>query len=531
MKTARKLLSLLLVLTMVLSLSITAFAADPTTGTLTVHGDQLGGKNVTAVLMFTANVKSEDNMIDKDDSVGYELVPAWQEFIDGKLNKAADANATSEEAYEYVKALTGDDLEAFAEAAMKYAKANKINGTTETADETSDTATFTNLTAGYYLVYPEAGSTSVARGTEAMLVNVPSSTASNLNIKSEYPTVDKVVENVEDVSAQIGKNVTYTLTSKVPEMSDYDTYAFWFVDQMSKGLTLKQDTIKVEIVDAQTDETTVLTKDTDYTVEVAAASENAGQKLSIKFADLKKVTSAAAGDTIRVTYDATVNANAVIGVNTNEAHVEYSNDPDNDGDGHTPGGHSDEDDAKVYVTEIIVDKYTGTYGTDAERLSGAVFTLKEDDGETVIKLVDKGNKVYRVATPEEITADDAKEATEKTLVTQVTTGTDGKIKIEGLAAGTYYLEEIAAPTGYNKLAEDVKIEITFVEATAEKDAHFTYKVGNAVDASVSPTIPVENKTGAVLPETGAMGTIGLTIFGVMVVILGIALPRKKNARA
>lgn len=507
MKTMRKILSMMLVLTLVVSLSVSVFAANPTVGTLTVHGNELGGKNVTAVLMFTANVKSDDDMIDKNDSIGYELVPAWQEFIDAQIGLEADANATSEEAYEYVKLLVNDALESFAEAAMKYAKDNNITARTEEADEVSDTATFDNLTAGYYVVYPEAGSTSVDRGTEAMLVNVPSANSQSLNIKSKYPTVEKKVgQDKEDVSAEIGDTVTFTLTSQVPEMSDYDHYAFYFVDRMSAGLTYEADSVVVTIGGE-----TVTPSRVTYEDNV----------LRVEFDDLKIIDGAAAGEDIIVTYNATVNANAVVGANTNTAHVEYSNDPNQDGEGHKPQGTSDDDDADVYVAEIIIDKYTGeTYDENATRLSGAVFSLKRSGEEEYIALVDKGNNVYRVAT-----ADDT------TTVTQVTTDANGKIEIEGLAEGTYLLEEIAAPTGYNRLAEPVTIEITFVEATTEKEAHFTYRIGNEIDATESSTVPVENKTGAVLPETGAMGTIGLTIFGAMVVILGIALPRKKNARA
>lgn len=510
MKTARKLTSIILALVMILSLSLTAFAADPTTGTLSVHGNELGGKNVTAVLMFTANVKSDDDMIGEGDSIGYELVDVWQDFIDSKLNKEDEENATSEEAYTYVKALTGKDLIAFAEDAMKYAKANNITGNTAKADDTSDTATFTNLAAGYYVVYPDAGSTSTTRGTEAMLVNVPSNLASSLELKSVYPTVDKTVdadgngEYSEDESAQIGDTVKFQLTAEVPEMSDYETYKFNFVDTMSAGLTYVANSVTVTIGG--------VTIEDGYTVTIE------DNTLKIAFSDLKSMDGVEAGEEIVVTYEATVNGNAVVGANTNKAKVEYSNDPNWDGTGTEPTGSSDEDDADVYTFEIVVDKYTGTYGEDATRLSGAVFTLKDKD-RNVINLVAKGNNVYRVATADDADAD---------IVTQVTTDSNGAVKIEGLEEGTYYLEEVAAPTGYNKLAEDVKIVIT--ADYTQTPVEVSYKVGNA-EATTSSSIPVENKTGAVLPDTGAMGTIGLTLLGVIVVIMGVALPRKRNARA
>ena len=513
MKTARKLTSVVLALVLILSLSVTAFAANPTTGTLQVHGDQLGGKDVTAVLMFTANVKSDDDLIGDGDSVGYELVPAWQEFIDAKLGKGASEDATSEEAYNYVKGLANETLYAFAEAAKDYAKQNGIAGTVVAALEADDTATFTDLAAGYYVVYPDAGSTSVNRGTEAMLVNVPSNLASKLELKSVYPTVEKTVDAdgngsyADDEAAQIGDTVKFQLTSAVPEMSDYKTYQFNFVDTMSAGLTYVPNS-------------TVVTIGGDTVAPSAVTYDPATRVLRVEFDDLKTVPGVVAGETVIVTYQAVVNGNAAVGANTNEAYVEYSNDPDWDGTGTEPTGHSDEDDADVYTFQIIIDKYAKVDGVNV-KLANAVFKLK-DSTNAVLKLVHEGGNIYHIATAEEI--DDP--AVVK--VEQVTTDANGAVTIQGLEAGTYYLEEVAAPTGYNRLAEDVKIVITADYSGTE--AVISYQVDDD-EATTSPSIPVENKTGAVLPETGAMGTIGLTIFGVLVVILGVALPRRKNVRA
>lgn len=509
----RKLLSLVMALALVLSLSITAFAANPTTGTLQVHGDQLGGKNVTAILMFTANVKSDDDMIGDGDSVGYTLVPAWQEFIDAKLGKGVGENATSEEAYNYVKDLNNATLYEFAEDAKDYAKKNEITMIVKTASDADDTATFTNLAAGYYVVYPDAGSTSVNRGTEAMLVNVPSNLASTLNLKSVYPSVEKTVDAdgngtyADDEAAQIGDTVKFQLTSEVPEMSDYEKYQFNFVDTMSAGLTYVPNSTVVTIGD-------------ETVAPTAVTYDEATRVLRVEFDDLKTVPGVVAGETIIVTYQAVVNGNAVVGANTNEAYVEYSNNPDWDGTGDEPTGHSDEDDADVYTFSIVIDKYATVDGENI-KLANAVFKLKDSTND-VLDLVSEGSNIYHIATAEE----KADVAVEK--VQQVVTDDNGAVTIQGLEAGTYYLEEVAAPTGYNRLAEDVKIVIT---ADFSGDtAVISYQVDDG-KITTSPSIPVENKTGAVLPETGAMGTIGLTVFGVLVVILGIALPRKKNGRA
>ena len=43
-------------------------------------------------------------------------------------------------------------------------------------------------------------------------------------------------------------------------------------------------------------------------------------------------------------------------------------------------------------------------------------------------------------------------------------------------------------------------------------------------------IPVKNKSGAILPGTGGMGTIAFTVIGVLVIALGVAWTlKRKNA--
>lgn len=101
--------------------------------------------------------------------------------------------------------------------------------------------------------------------------------------------------------------------------------------------------------------------------------------------------------------------------------------------------------------------------------------------------------------------------------------------INGLKAGTYYLHEIAAPEGYNKLAKPVTITITETTGEDGKVTGVNYKVGET-NQDANSTIKVENKTGSMLPSTGGIGTIGLTILGVCVVAFGVLAPKKKKAQ-
>lgn len=58
-----------------------------------------------------------------------------------------------------------------------------------------------------------------------------------MQLKSEYPSVEKKVDtNKTESSAQIGQKVNFTLTSKVPDMSEFDTYYFAFCSRLGTGI-------------------------------------------------------------------------------------------------------------------------------------------------------------------------------------------------------------------------------------------------------------------------------------------------------
>ena len=93
------------------------------------------------------------------------------------------------------------------------------------------------------------------------------------------------------------------------------------------------------------------------------------------------------------------------------------------------------------------------------------------------------------------------------------TDDNGAAEFIGLSDGTYYLKETKAPDGYNVLTADVEITIA----------------GNENDTTtLTHTQKVENNKGALLPETGGIGTIGLTALAVAVVACALFLPKKKN---
>lgn len=560
MKHFKRAAAMLLAVVLSLCLAVTAFAADnvQSTGNLTVTGSGLWnpseskGKGVTAIRMFTARVTGDatTNPAQKNEFDSYVLEEKWEAFFkqDEVFTAMKTAGATtvstandldsaalSDAAVAYINTLLsettttkGTTLVEFAHKAQNWARKNSTTlsakpslVTVEAAaqdsgeDKTKGTASFKDLTAGYYLVFPEGGSTGDnSRGTDAILVNVPKNGGvTEQTIKSTFPTVDKKVQTTEggdstdNGTAQVGDTVTFKLTAKVPDMTDYNSYTFKFIDTLSDGLEFVANSVEVNIANNK--------------IEAGANTYSEtfvdGTKtLTVAFADLKNVVKSgtdkvATDDEIVVTYKAKITKDAVTtNPAKNTVYLEYSNNPGTD-----ELGKSNPDESKVYTYDINIFKFYTNESNTETALANATFklTASEDSTSTAIELVkEEGTDlVYHV-----------KGNNEADAVSTVTTGADGKITIKGLKAGTYYLHETIAPTGYNKLKKPIKIEITVTnDYTAP-----SYKVdGTTQDNN---TIKVKNVKGVMLPETGSIGTIGLTALGVAVVLLGVFAPRKKK---
>lgn len=587
---------------MALSLSVTAFANQGdvvATGTLTVTGDQLAGKKVTAVRMFTARATEGSTGTDYVFDT-YELEEEWLGFFQsadigyteaGIVIEGGNNAADADDALAYMMWLASQEETSYPEFAHKAQKYYRENAnefseltSTETAakigEATNGTVTFSSLVSGYYLVFPEGGGTGNSnRATDAMLINIPTNEPNaTWNIKSTYPTVEKQVNtgsgNADNGSAQVGDVVTFTLTSTVPDMSDFTTYVFQFTDKLPEGLTLvdaAEDVLDPVTSFANTDVTLTIAEKNVKTANFEASAvilaednwsdfegqgvtvDDVGKTLmTVKITNLKATdllesapATAATGDKIVLTYKAMINEKAeTTDPITNEASVQYSNDPNSE-----TLGTSTPDESTVYTYEIDVHKWSAENGGNAAYLEGAAFALSKEgnlgtlsisdaEGETKGKVVnDKGGSVESSLIGLTGSANAYKIDPESNVYT-FTTNNSAVIKIQGLEAGTYYLYEVTAPASYNKLKEPIKIEIVVVpvvgnesttNASFENPVYIVTVNGNTTTGTLGDSvIKVENKKGIQLPETGSIGTIGLTVAGVAVVLAGVMLPRKKK---
>ena len=517
-KLVSRFMAVLMAMVMILSMSMTAFAEVAQKGTLTVN-NTVAGKTLDLYQIFTAT-KSGDN-------VAYTLNSAYEGFFQSKISGASalTGEALSEKAYAYVKEQVGQNGSngaAFAKDIMGWILGNTttVEDTHTTATTSADTTAISNLAYGYYVVYPlGATDTSTAPGNEtvksvASLVSVTDTTVS-INMKSNYPTVVKKVndKNADDVN--IGDEVTYTLTSKVPDMTGYTSYVFNFKDTLSTGLTFK------EITSVTVGDTTINKVEAGQEANNTYTLTQAGQNITITMNNFLDSNKNNTGKEIKVTYTATLNKDAVTGfdANKNSATVEYSNKP-----GTIDKGESEPSIVDVHTFNFTIFKYY-LKGADKTGLANAEFELYKAnttgdaaDTNAKINIVDEGEGVYRQATADEVKTEDFASA-------KIVSDADGRVLVKGLDAGTYYLRETKAPDGYNKLLSDIKVEIkpVYDNSTGKLESYtvdYTYNgnktTGTAItDKDNSPEVAVENKTGAQLPSTGSKGALMVTLAGIV----------------
>lgn len=299
--------------------------------------------------------------------------------------------------------------------------------------------------------------------------------------KASYPGLDKKVGdddekmNDVDVDAAAGQKVNFQLTSNVPtdllnylnpeavtppsidgeepgtaekvEIEGRGEYVLTFHDKLNEKLINPENyVVKIGDIELTTEQYKVLTPTDGCSFEIALDLA-ALYEAVITDADIENAT------LITVTYDATLSADATAGTYENTAWVT------------APDWKTSED--IVYVNTYAIDIFKYDQAEPTKGLEDAVFELYQKDAE---------NNVL--------------EDSKKTL----TSGADGKILVDGLDAGTYYLKETKAPDGY-------------VCSTAELEIVIPEKAG------VNKTVGV-NFANSQIPHTGGTGTLMFTIGGI-----------------
>ena len=466
MKTMRKLFRVLLALAMTLALAVPAFAAE-TTGSITITNPQ-GDHTYTAYKIFDVTYSGDNySYTISDTDTAFNTVKAYADVAANGLNLTAVADTGKYN----VSISAGFSAASFAQH-LKTNVGSLGTGTDFTTD--GNTMKASGLALGYYFV----------SGTSGIVCELATAKDIRIRDKNEVPEIKKDV-NDDDRTVEIGQVLTYTITGKVPSTKGYNEFTYQVTDTMTEGLTFNKD-VKVTIGGV------------DVTSAATITNNENGFVASVNMMNYQDQIDAP----VVITYTATVNENAIQhDKETNTATLKYTNNP-------ADKNSYKESSVKVEVFSfnIVINKYAT--GNESTRLEGAKFVLKNNVG-----------KYYKYdATAKAVTWVD-----DKSAATEVITDANGAARFDGLQAGTYSLEETAAPAGYNQLTKDITIVL-------DKNGSATIDgAASAPGADHSLTTGVANSTGTVLPETGGTGIMIFVALGALAVICsGVFLVTNKR---
>lgn len=499
MKKMKHMLAVLLTVIMTLAMTTTAFAAETQTGNLTVKvnaNNTLEGQTIKVYKLFDLTVSG--------DKYAYTVNETYKTAIAAALG--LESTATSEDLYKKLAEYTSDSAEV-QKFADDFTAAALTEGTeaTKTSPKLGEVTEhkFEGLDYGYYLVY-QTGTKEI----QSSLVSVDKPEAT-VNLKGEAPSITKTA-NTETV--EIGQVVTYTITGTIPDTTGYNEYVYKIKDTLTNGLDFVKD------ADGTAQENTnysvsVQIKNGAFSTENAVLSGDNNRTMTLDLSAWIRNNQASKGSEFTVTYYAKVNANAVV-TEKNSASLEYGNAPDNTTTT-TPS------EVKTPTYPLQIRKFAR--GDEQNFLDGATFRLYTSEEDA------KGDKnpIGVKGTDGNYTVDKTSQSFDMVSVkTEVATGMN--LKLNGLAAGTYWLVETKAPQGYNGITAPIKITIT-KSGDAEVDNWKISKDDVDVDDKI---IDIENSTGTILPGTGGMGTILFTVVGIALVLIiaaSFVISRRKRA--
>ena len=291
-------------------------------------------------------------------------------------------------------------------------------------------------------------------------------TGATVAIKNQTTAVTKKVNGEDVITASVGQKVTYTITSKVPQNTQYySDYGYTYTDTPSVGQTVDFDSLKVTVADK------ALTKDTDYTV-----AKNEDGTFTVTISSIQKQT---AGALITVTYAAKV----------------------------TEAGAS----GSKAVTNAVVLSDNGAEATDSTTITNSGFSFTKTDAQ--------GNPLAGATFTIRVPGVDGSFT--------ATSDKTGTVTFKGLADGTYEVNETTVPNGFQQSLRakfnatidngEVKFRGTDVWGLAPKESSDKYQVKN-----------VKNVTQ--LPLTGAAGTTLFTVVALLVAGAGVAVALKSRQR-
>ena len=483
--TLRKAFAFVVALVMAIAMIPATFAHATEEGTLTggsiTINDAVPGQTYSAYqILYLESYNSDAG------AYAYKANSAWETWL------RAQTAYVSFDDQGYVTWVERADAEAFAKLAQAQAAAMNADATAPapaaTEGATYSSVTFENLKLGYYLVDTSLGTLCSLDTTNPEVV---------MYEKNEVPTNAKTVE--EDSTGIYGEtndaNIGQTVNFKSTIIAQKGAQNYVFHDTMGVGLTYTGVT-GITLTKAN-DNSVSDVHSSNYTV--VADNLGDGRTFEVRFTQAFCDT-LATGDEIVISYTATLNQNAVIAGegNSNTSKLSYGVSSNTK---YTPDSKT-----TTYTWDLDVLKYGN--GDETKLLSGAEFVLLNKD-KSQVAIITNGkfsswNDVPSVGENDEITWPSG---------SVLTTDTYGKIQIDGLDADTYYLREVKAPNGYNKLSSDILA--TVIGATTNADG--------STSSYTTVVAKINNQSGTELPSTGGMGTTVFYVVGGILVVGAVVL--------
>ena len=543
----------------------------------TNNGQSLIGKKIMVYQLFNA-----ENSLNGE-SINYTFVneskSALQNVVGKRLNKYS-TEVTEYEVIDYIHSLNQANIEGSQTkqnengyySSFRYfveelrTELNNLRSNASYAVHITDvqgdgSICLNGLKYGYYIVDDvslNAGSYSAS----SLCMVTTANPSSVIRIKADYPGVSKKIkeDDKQDVVGndgwndigdyEIGQNIPFKFISKVSNMNGYKTYYFAWHDIMDDAFTFDPNSVKITISNNSYDY--ILSKS-----EYAISENKDGESFVISIEDLKKIIDIhfnkidsighnTYDQTIVLEYTARLNDMAAERLSNkgyeNDVRVEFSNDPDVDGNektGYTPW------DTVVCYTYGLNGLKVNNHNLELENAKFRLYNDEKCENEVFLKKADN----YYIVMNHDIIGENL-----HLNAAEVVSDKNGQFNIVGLDSGIYYLKETDAPDGYREIQDPIRIEIIpsyscdrnyyikgqganilehldfvvdikqFLSGVFNKES----KNLNVNKESLSGNLIVVNTVGTKLPVTGSFLTIAMVGLGISIMLFAIISIRKRG---
>ena len=523
MKHAKRLVSLLLTMVMLLAMGVTSAFAAVSDGSITITNATVGKKySVYKVFDLTYSTIDGDST-----NVAYTYTKNGENdtflaALQGEGSPFALTETTTSGVYSVTLAAgkTASDVSTF----LSEQKDKLTAAGTETAVDSE--LTFNNLAYGYYFVTSEVGTVLTIDSTLPDVEIVDKNQKPDWdnedpeNPDEDYPDkpgkviVEDGVKKTEN-TANFGDTVNFSIAvNATAYVGDKQATYYYITDTLADGFSAAKD-IKVLVNNQALDKNayTLVQNGNTFTVTVPYAEAYG------------------ANAKIEVTYSATVLNTAVLAGsgNLNTANFTYdTKEPGTDTPDPDITPDFPEDNKKTTTTYVYA---LGIVKVDPEgnTLKGAEFSVTDADDATIYATATGTKGVYEYCT--EGTAG---------AVKQFATDDNGVLVIKGVKAGSYKVTEQVAPKGYNLLQGSTTVEAVLKEQYSTTVTTYIDENGKVTEEATETTkeytasenvagLVIVNNKGTELPSTGGMGTtLFYALGGVLVVGAAVLLVVKKR---